>query len=410
MAGRDPQTFWEHVKDLRINDVVGFAKLGAAFVPSLIWRRRHPDTWVVSELPYNARDNGYWFFRYLRTQHPKLDAYYPIHRDSSDYDKVAPLGNVIEFGSMKHFILFLAANRYMTTTKQHGFPHERLGILWVLHNLARFRYVFLNHGVARGVSSIVDGRVTNYDMVVAISEAEKQVMVELNHQPAEIVQPIGFCRHDSLDNSMLERDLILFMPTWRMWLDYRHETEPQTIERIKRDYQTSPYRVRIQEMLQSPRLAQFLEKRNLHMLVYLHGYAQVYSDDFVPTSPRIAIEKKETAFIQDLLKRASYLITDYSSVIWDFAYMKKPCCYYQFDAEEFSQKQYAESEFFTYERDGFGPVFTELDEVIDDLERSCDTGFTMPEMYRQRVEAYFPSFGTDHCQQTYELVRALPDK
>lgn len=410
MARKDTQTLVDHIRDVRLSDIVGFLKLGIAFLPSLVLRRRHPNIWVVSELPNNARDNGYWFFRYLRTTHPEVDAYYPIHKDSSDYQFVQPWGNVVEFGSIRHYALFWAASTYLTTTKQHGFPHERIGILFVLNNLARFNYVFLNHGVARGYSSIVDGRTTNYDMIVAISQAEKQAMVAYNYQTPNIIQPIGFCRHDSLNNSMLEKDLILFMPTWRMWLDYRHETDKDKIEHIKQAFWESAYYQRIQEMMQSPRLARFLEAKNLRMLVYLHGYAQVYSDAFTPTSERIHIEHKESAFIQDLLKRAAYLITDYSSVIFDFAYMKKPCCYYQFDAEEFSQRQYAESEFFTYEHDGFGPVFHELDEVIDDLEQSQANGFVMEEPYRTRVTNYFPSFDTNHCQRTYELVKALPAK
>ncbi len=408
--GKDQQSFFDHLRDLRLSDVTGFLKLFAAFVPGMVMRRRHPDIWVVSELPDNARDNGYWFFRYLRTHHPEVDAYYPIHRDASDYHLVQPLGNVVEFGSIRHFALFWAARTYLATTKQHGFPHERIGILFVLHNYARFRYIFLNHGVARGYSSIVDGRDTNYDMIVAISEAEKQAMVTYNYQPPELIAPIGFCRHDSLNDELLEKDLVLFMPTWRMWLDYRHETDEERIEQIKRDFDQSPYHTRIQEMLQSPRLCAFLEEHNLRMLVYLHGYAQAYSDAFVPASDRIRIERKESALIQELLKRAAYLITDYSSVIFDFAYMYKPCCYYQFDAEEFAEKQYAESACFTYERDGFGPVLTELDQVIDDLEDSFARGFVMAEPYRSRVTNYFPSFGTDHCQTTYELVRALPPK
>ena len=410
MAYKDKVSLLGHVRELKWDDVKGFVKLGLAFIPGKLMRMRHKDVWVVSEYPENARDNGYWFFRYMRLNHPDQPVYYPIRKNASDYPKVAPLGNTVEFGSLRHFALFWAASAYMTTTKQHGFPHERIGILFVVNNWNKFNYVFLNHGVARGYSSIVDGRDTNYSMIVAISEAEKQAIVNLNYQPEEIVQPIGFCRHDSLNDELLDKKLILFMPTWRMWLDYRHEDDPQKIEEIKQAFEDSAYRARIQEFLASPRLARFLEQNDLRMLVYLHGYAQMYTDAFQTGSDRIIMEHKEDAFIQDLLKRAAYLVTDYSSVIYDFAYMKKPCCYYQFDAEEFAAKQYAESEYFTYERDGFGPVFTELDEVLDDIEQAHAAGFAMNEKYRSRVENYFPSFGTDHCETTYRLVNELPPR
>ena len=48
--------------------------------------------------------------------------------------------------------------------------------------------------------------------------------------------------------------------------------------------------------------------------------------------------------------------------------------------------------------------------MIDDLEQSQANGFVMEEPYRTRVTNYFPSFDTNHCQRTYELVKALPAK
>ena len=41
------------------------------------------------------------------------------------------------------------------------------------------------------------------------------------------------------------------------------------------------------------------------------------------------------------------MITDYSSVAIDFAYMKKPTLYYQFDEEKFRRGQYAQDTLIT---------------------------------------------------------------
>jgi len=32
--------------------------------------------WLVGERPHKAQDTGFHFFRYLREQHPEIDAYY----------------------------------------------------------------------------------------------------------------------------------------------------------------------------------------------------------------------------------------------------------------------------------------------------------------------------------------------
>jgi DNA mismatch repair ATPase MutS len=57
--------------------------------------------------------------------------------------------------------------------------------------------------------------------------------------------------------------------------------------------------------------------------------------------------------IQELLKKSAIMITDYSSVFFDFSYMKKPVLFYQFDEKVFREKQYAEG-YFNYRETPLG--------------------------------------------------------
>ena len=63
----------------------------------------------------------------------------------------------------------------------------------------------------------------------------------------------------------------------------------------------------------------------------LHDKMIPYKDKFITTNSRIKIVDKTEKSIQELLRECKYLITDYSSVAFDFAYMKKPLQYFQFD-------------------------------------------------------------------------------
>ena len=407
MTNKDPFSLAQHIKGVRIRDLVGFAKLGITFLPGMVVRRMHPHIWVISEYEDDARDNGYWFFKYLRENHPEQEAYYPIHKASSDYHKVADFGNVVEYGSLKHYVLFWAASIYAGSTKLHGFPSILACDFLHLRGFTFFRYVFLNHGVARGYSEITDGARTNYALLIAISEQERRTIVAMNNQPENKVAAIGFCRHDNLDGQLLDPNLVLYMPTWRRWVDIKHVRNKRELEQAKERYLSSDYYKRCQALIQDPKLIQYLESNDLRFVVYLHEFAQPYSVYLTPGSDRIVIADKDHYFVQDLLKRAAYLVTDYSSVVFDFAYMKKPCCYYQYDSETFAKEQYAESEFFTYERDGFGPIFNKQEDVVDHIIDSHKRGFAMDSPYRERVEHYFPSFDKLHCAKTYELVRSL---
>ena len=50
------------------------------------------------------------------------------------------------------------------------------------------------------------------------------------------------------------------------------------------------------------------------------------------------------------------MITDYSSVAFEMAYLKKAVLYYQFDEEEFFSGKHWQKGYFDYRKDGFGAV------------------------------------------------------
>lgn len=400
--------FWlDKISRIRLEDIPAMVKLLFTFLPAKLYKYLYKDIWIVTEYPENARDNGYWLFKYVRENYPEKRIFYPIKETASDFDKVRVLGNTIKFGGWKHYFLFWAATKFIGTTKYHGFPDERIcsGIFEL--GLHRFKYIFLNHGVARGFSNIVNSKDTNYDLVIAMSELEKEIIVNINNQPEEKVKAVGFCRQDNLDDSMLDPKLIVVMPTWRRWLDYRHEKNSQRVEEIKKEYLKSEYYKEYNALLHDQELMKYMEEYDLRMIFYLHGYAQTYSRYFSSTSERVIIAEKEDYFVQDLLKQAAFLITDYSSVVFDYAYMKKPMVYFQFDAEEFSQKQYAESCYYTYRKNGFGPIAHTLNEVICEIKKSNEKHFVMEKKYIDRVETFFGNFEKNHCEKTYKLIDEL---
>lgn len=396
------------ISRVRVQDIMPIIKAIITFVPAKVYKAIYKDVWVITEYPENARDNGYWFFKYVREHYPEKKVFYPIKSIASDYEKVRVLGNVIEFGGWKHFFLFWAATKYAGTTKYHGFPDDDriMAGLYEL-NLHDFKYVFLNHGFARGVSGIVNAKETKYDLVIAMSELEKQIITQVNHQPEEKVKAVGFCRHDNLNNDSLDKKLIVVMPTWRRWLDYRHEKNLQVIEDTKKKYLKSSYYREYQNLLNDKRLLEYLDQKDMKLILYLHGYAQMYSEYFSSKSERVVIAKKEEYFVQDLLKEAAFLVTDYSSVCFDYAYMKKPMVYFQFDAQEFAEKQYGESDYYTYKNNGFGSIVNTVDGVVDEIIKSAECGFRIEKGYLKRVEEFFPYFGKAHCETIYKLVEEL---
>ena len=53
---------------------------------------KYRELWLVCERGNDARDNGYWFYRYLKEEHPEINARYVIETDSADRAKIEALG------------------------------------------------------------------------------------------------------------------------------------------------------------------------------------------------------------------------------------------------------------------------------------------------------------------------------
>ena len=72
----------------------------------------------------------------------------------------------------------------------------------------------------------------------------------------------------------------------------------------------------------------------------------------------------------------SLLITDFSSIYFDFAYQKQPVIYYHFDYQQYRKEHYSEG-YFNYERDGFGPIVYDLQSLVKNISSIVADGFNI---------------------------------
>ena len=98
------------------------------------------------------------------------------------------------------------------------------------------------------------------------------------------------------------------------------------------------------------------------------------------------------------------MITDYSSVQIDFAYMKKPLAYFHFDYQDYTDHHYHKG-YYDYERDGFGPVFSDEKPLLEYIEQMAETKFVNKEKYLIRHDDFFTLYDTDNCKRNYEAIK-----
>ena len=143
------ETLFQKMKMLKLKDFIHLILYVLAIIPAKIYRRKRQHMWLVCETENEARDNGYWLFKYLREEQPQIDAVYAINSQCSEYQKVAPLGNTVEYGSLKHWIYYLAAEVNISSQK-YGKPNAAVCYLMeVVLGILKNTRVFLQHGVTQ---------------------------------------------------------------------------------------------------------------------------------------------------------------------------------------------------------------------------------------------------------------------
>ena len=78
---------------------------------------------------------------------------------------------------------------------------------------------------------------------------------------------------------------------------------------------------------------------------------------------RIIFKKSEEP-LQPLFFECDMLITDYSSVAWDFLYLNKPTIFYQFDYDKYMKER---GSYLNMKKELFGPLFTSATSCIEFL-------------------------------------------
>lgn len=375
-------------------------KLLCAYVVSLPLRLlpKYQNIWLISERGDDGRDNGIRFFSYLNGRGVQARCYFVIHKSSKDYASASEAGKVVETDSWKHFILFALAKVRISTHAWGGdIPCVELFHALKLHRIIRKKTVFLQHGITKDHLPGLCYPIIKPDLFVCGALPEYRYIQAAFGHPESVVQYTGLARFDTLQQCQTKRQILL-MPTFRKWL----KSSGQDV------FFQSEYYAAWQQLLCNPALMALLEKQNLQLVFYPHYEMQPYISAFRSENPRIQIADFNHFDVQQLLKESALLVTDFSSVFFDFAYMGKPVIYYQFDRERYIREHYDFTKgYFSYDAMGFGPVCFNAENLIKQIEASIQSGFAQEQAYADRTEQFFPVRDTQNCDRIYDAIQKM---
>lgn len=394
--------FTERLKFVKREDIIQIFPMTISFGCSLIYKLIHKNIWLICERKSEARDNGYWFYKYLCENHPEIEAVYAIDKKSVDYPKVAALGRVIQFGSFKHWLYYWTARRNVSSQKE-GKPNAALCFILEVYLGMRKNRAYIRHGICKDDQKWVYYAVTKMNLFATAAKSEYDFVCERFGYPKGYVQLTGLCRFDNLKSSHEVKRQILVMPTMREWL--RVISSDTMKYEGTMVFTKSEYYKTWTSFLSSERLHKMLETYDMDLLFFPHASMQHYIDQFKSGSKHIIIANAQDYDVQQLLMESSVLITDYSSIYMDFAYMEKPLLYYHFDYDKYRRGQYQDG-YYSYENDGFGKVVAKEDALLNEL-LLLSGGMKMPDIYKDRVKEFFAFHDDKNCERTFEAIKMI---
>ena len=349
--------------------------------------------WLVAERKTDGRDNGYHFFKYLNEKHPEINSAYIIDKHSPDYEKMKKIGKIIQPYTARHFLAFCCAKVRISTHYMSCSPEPYRFAALKRYGLIFGKDMLIRHGIAASDLRELHYPKAKVDLLVCSAYPEFRDMSENYGHPNGVVEMTGLCRYDRLLSPHTVKKQILVMPTWRYYLWKLSDEE----------FMQSEYFKQFSALLNNEALSRVCAQKGYEIVLYLHHEMQRFSHLFESDLKTVKVLHAGGADVQQLLMESAMLVTDFSSVFFDFAYMGKPLLYLQFDADVYYKQQYGKS-YFDCTRDGFGPVYSDAENAAEYIAKKVEDGMAEDEVYAARAKAFFGARTADHCEKVYRAI------
>lgn len=352
------------------------------------------NNWLVCERGNDAQDNGFAFFKFIVEKHPEVRPVYLIKKTSPDFKKVKKIGRAVEYGSIKHFLMVIG---YPVKISSHllGYAPWVSMATYFRRNKTKDKHIFLQHGITKNFhEGLCFENCKFLNLFICGAKPEYEYIKTEFHYNNNIPQYAGLARYDYLLNYECKNQVLL-MPTWRSKL----------LNLSCDEFVNTTYFKEWNRLINSKSLLEICRKNSISIKFYLHYSLQKYSHLF-KSNDIVQIIKFGEYGVQDLLKESKLLITDFSSVFFDFAYMRKPVIYYQFDEQTFYDEHY-EKGYFDYRKDGFGDVVLTTQDVIESFKKLVINNFNLEKKYLHKTDIFFVYNDNKNRERIFNAINGL---
>lgn len=312
------------------DSIIYFLKeLFSILLVPILYKKYKDSNLIYEKFSTYARDNSFYYFKYVQENFPDNKLFFVIKKNSSDLLFLSKYKNrVVYFMSIKHIVLCIVS-KYLIASEAKGHAYA-----W-RHNtgFARFcinkkPFVFLQHGVL-GLKQVDNtffssNKINHANLFVTSSKIEKKIVMDYLGYNADDIVITGLSRWDD-KVEMKKENIIFIMPTWRTHLEFLSSEE----------FLSSDFYIEYSSILYSEKMNLILKKYSYSIHFMLHPKLEKFESFFRSPLDNVKILYQSEMPLDKEIKKSKIVITDYSSIIWDSLYYDIPIILFQFDQKHY---------------------------------------------------------------------------
>ncbi|MCD7744417.1 MAG: CDP-glycerol glycerophosphotransferase family protein [Lachnospiraceae bacterium] len=384
-------------------------KIGRKYLPLKIvnfllqpWFSRQR-IWLFMDKIYKGGDSSEYIYKYAAAQKDGIRKYYLLDSSSADYARLQKEGyHPLRRGSIRHRLIFLNADMVIASNSTvFAFNSYSADTSRAIRGGIHFDTACVQHGMSVQKIAIAQQRLrdnTKLYFCASKYEIENLSKPAYDYVGYDALKLTGVPRYDGLKSRA--QKILLLSPTWRMNSVLPAEHGESNARKYNPHFKSTSYYRVYNGLINDPRLLDAASRYGYRIQYVLHPLISPQVKDFTRNDRVEIIPSIGDMSYEKLFCEAALMVTDFSGVQFDFAYMRKPVVYlHHHDIPQ----HYEEGTFF-YDTMGFGEICHTNDELIDVLCEYMKNDCRMPDEYRRRADDFFAFSDNNNCERIYPIM------